>query len=121
MLTSEGLGGHGETIAIVRGSAACPVKAVKAGLAASGISEGPLFRPVAKASRLSAQRLTPKAVCEIVKAYVGRVGLKPADFGAHSLRAGFLTSGAPRRFRVQDAGRVAAQVDGRTTGLRAGR
>ena len=40
--------GHGETIAIVRGSAACPVKAVKAWLAASGISEGPLFRPVAK-------------------------------------------------------------------------
>jgi integrase len=108
MLTSEGLGGHGETIAIVRGSAACPVKAVKAGLAASGISEGPLFRPVAKASRLSAQRLTPKAVCEIVKAYVGRVGLKPADFGAHSLRAGFLTSAARRGasvFKMRDVSR----------------
>jgi hypothetical protein len=35
----------------VRGSTACPVKAVKAWLAASGICEGPLFRPVAKGGR----------------------------------------------------------------------
>jgi hypothetical protein len=26
-------------------------------------------------------------VCEIVKTYAGPVGFKPADFGAHSLRA----------------------------------
>jgi hypothetical protein len=38
--------GHGQVIAIARGTATCPVKAVKAWLEASGISEGPLFRPV---------------------------------------------------------------------------
>jgi hypothetical protein len=32
---------------------------------------------------------TAKAVCELVKSYASRIGLKPADFGAHSLRAGF--------------------------------
>jgi len=59
--------GHGETIAIVRGHRACPVKAVKAWLSAAGITEGPLFRPVAKGGRLSNQRLTDKRVCDIVK------------------------------------------------------
>jgi integrase len=100
--------GYGETIAIVRGTAVCPVKAVKAWLATSGISEGPLFRPVAKGGRLVGERLTAKAVCELVKAYAGRVGLKPADFGAHSLRAGFLTSAARRGaslFKMRDESR----------------
>lgn len=40
--------------------------------------------------------------------YAGRIGLKPADFGAHSLRAGFLTSagrrGAPV-FEMRDVSR----------------
>jgi integrase len=88
--------GHGVTIAIVRGHHACPVKAVKAWLRAAGITEGPLFRPVAKGGRLGEQRLTDKSVCDLVKAYAARLGLKPADFGAHSLRAGFLTSAARR-------------------------
>jgi integrase len=46
--------GHGETIAIIRGGASCPVKAVKAWLLAAGINEGSLFRPVAKGGRLGA-------------------------------------------------------------------
>ena len=99
---------RGQVIAIARGTATCPVKAVKAWLQASGISEGPLFRPVAKGGRLSAQRLAAKTVCEIVKAYAGRVGLKAADFGAHSLRAGFLTSAARRGasvFKMRDVSR----------------
>jgi integrase len=50
---------HGATIAIVRGSAACPVRAVKAWLAAAGISEGPVFRPVAKGGGPRGSRLFP--------------------------------------------------------------
>jgi integrase len=68
--------GHGETIAIARGVTTCPVKAVKAWLQAAGISEGPLSRPVAKGGRLGAQRLTDKGVCDLVKAYAERIGLK---------------------------------------------
>jgi len=63
---------------------------------------------VAKGGRLIAERLTAKAVCEIVKAYAGRVGLKPDDFGAHSMRAGFLTSAARRGasvFKMRDVSR----------------
>jgi integrase len=100
--------GHGETIAIVRGGATCPVKAVRAWLQASSISEGPLFRPVAKGGRLGAQRLTAQSVCDLVKSYAEQLGFKAADFGAHSLRAGFLTSAARRGasvFKMRDVSR----------------
>jgi integrase len=80
-----------------------PVKAVKAWLQAAGISEGPLFRPVAKGGRLNAERLTDQSVCSIVKASADRIGLKAADFGAHSLRAGFRTSAARRGASVLKA------------------
>ena len=92
----------------VRGGATCPVKAVKAWLQAANISDGPLFRPVAKGGRLGAQRLTDKSVCDLVKAYAERLGLKATDFGAHSLRAGFLTSAARRGasvFKMRDVSR----------------
>jgi hypothetical protein len=35
-----------------------------------------LSRPVAKGGRLGAQRLTDKGVCDLVKAYAERIGLK---------------------------------------------
>ena len=50
-------------------------KAVKAWLDAAGICEGALFRPVVKGGRLGASRLTAKSVCDLVKAYVDRLGL----------------------------------------------
>jgi hypothetical protein len=51
------------------------------------------LRPI---SRLGAERLTEQSVCSIVKAYAELIGFKAADFGAHSPRAGFLTSAARR-------------------------
>jgi integrase len=57
---------------------------------------------------LGAQRLTDKSVCDLVKAYAAQLGLRPADFGAHSLRAGFLTSAARRGasvFKMRDVSR----------------
>jgi hypothetical protein len=56
----------------------------------------------------SARRLTDKSVCDLVKAYAGRLGLKASEFGAHSLRAGFLTSAARRGasvFKMRDVSR----------------
>ena len=100
--------GHGQTIAIVRGGETCPVKAVRIWIAAAGIESGPLFRPVAKGGRLGAARLTDKSVCDIVEAYAAHLGLKPADFGAHSIRSGFLTSAARRGasvFKMRDVSR----------------
>ena len=75
---------------------------------AARISEGPIFRPVGKGGRICASRLTAKSVCDITEAYAGRLGLNVADFGAHSLRAGFLTSAARRGvsiFKMRDVSR----------------
>ncbi|HEY7243375.1 MAG TPA: site-specific integrase [Xanthobacteraceae bacterium] len=101
--------GHGETIAVIRGSGAtCPVKAIKAWRKAAGIAEGPLFRAVAKGGRVNGKRLSDRCVAEIVKAGVGRLGLNAADYSGHSLRSGFLTSAARRGasvFKMRDVSR----------------
>ena len=55
-----------------------------------------MFRPIAKGGKLGIKRLTDKLVCDLVKTYAAQVGLNAADFGAHSLRSGFLTSAARR-------------------------
>jgi site-specific recombinase XerD len=98
--------GQGQTIGIARGSAACPVRAVKAWLTAAGITEGAIFRPVP--GEVAAERLRPRAVANIVKKYAKRIGLPISDFSAHSLRSGFLTSAARRGasiFRMRDVSR----------------
>jgi site-specific recombinase XerD len=99
--------GAGQTIAIVRGSVACPVAALKAWLAAAGITSGPIFRSVKKGGAV-AGRLSSQTVAEIVKAYAERVGLDPAVFAGHSMRSGFLTSAAKRGasiFKLMDQSR----------------
>ena len=53
--------GAGQTIAIMRGSVACPVTALKAWLAAAGITAGPIFRSVKKGGAVA--RTPPRAVC----------------------------------------------------------
>ena len=54
-------------------------------------------------------RLTDKSVCDLVNAYATQVGLNATDFGAHSLRSGFLTSAAGRGasvFKMRDVSRM---------------
>jgi site-specific recombinase XerD len=100
--------GEGATIAIVRGSIACPVEALKAWRdAAAGITTGPIFRSIRKGGRVGA-RLSAQSVADIVKAHAENVGLDPALFAGHSLRAGFLTSAAKRGasiFKMMDQSR----------------
>jgi site-specific recombinase XerD len=86
--------GRGVVIAIPWGRVACPVKALKAWLHVTGITSGPVFRPIAKGERLLDSRLTARSVAKIVKAHAARAGLDPAQFAGHSLRSGFLTSAA---------------------------
>jgi site-specific recombinase XerD len=99
--------GAGQTIAIVRGSVACPVVALKAWLEAAGITTGPIFRSVRKGGAVG-DRLPAQSVADIVKAYAERVGLDPALFAGHSMRSGFLTSAAKRGasiFKMMDQSR----------------
>jgi site-specific recombinase XerD len=99
--------GAGAKIAIVRGSLACPVAALRAWRNAAGITTGAVFRSVRKGGKVGA-RLTDRSVAEIIKTHAARVGLDPALFAGHSLRAGFLTSAAARGasiFKMMDVSR----------------
>jgi integrase len=86
--------GQGQEIAIPRGSRLRPVEAVQAWLQAAGITEGPIFRAITRGGRVGAAGLGDDSVADLVKAYAKRVGLDAGTFSGHSLRAGFLTSGA---------------------------
>ena len=99
--------GEGATIAIVRGSIACPVEALKAWRDAAGITTGPVFCSIRKGGKVGA-RLSAQSVADVVKAHAENVGLDPALFAGHSLRAGFLTSAAKRGasiFKMMDQSR----------------
>jgi site-specific recombinase XerD len=100
--------GAGQTIAVPFGALNCPVAAVRAWMAAAGISDGPLFRRVARGGRVLAERLHDRVVAEVVKAHAEALGLDPAHFAGHSLRAGFVTSAAERGasiFKIQEVSR----------------
>jgi len=100
--------GLGATIAITRGSLACPVDAVRVWINAAAIAGGPLFRPVTRTGTIFPRRLSARAVAELVKTYARRAGLKAAEFSGHSLRSGFLTSAAASGasiFKMMDVSR----------------
>jgi site-specific recombinase XerD len=69
----------------------CPVTTLRAWLAAAGITEGPVLRPVSKGNRALPRPLHAESVNDLVQAAVARAGLSPAGYSAHSLRAGFVT------------------------------
>ncbi len=74
----------------------CPVRALRRWLdvirnRAPGTEEaGPLFRPIVGFEILN-RPLDPRAVGRAVKRAVRALGLDPAAFGGHSLRAGYVT------------------------------
>lgn len=84
--------GAGHTVAIPTGPKLKPVEALAAWLAAASISEGPVFRSIAKGGRVSPYALTAQSVAAVVKDRAEAAGLDPTLFSGHSLRAGFVTS-----------------------------
>jgi site-specific recombinase XerD len=87
--------GEGQVVALPYGSNpnTCPVRLLEAWLAASGISEGALFRRIDRHGNILG-RLTPQSIRLIVKKCCGKVGLDPDKYGAHSLRSGFCSTAA---------------------------
>lgn len=86
--------GEGRKVGVPYGStpATCPVRAVRAWLQASAISDGALFRAIAPSG--VGDRLSDRSVALIVKRRVEAAGLDPRRFAGHSLRAGLATSAA---------------------------
>lgn len=73
----------------------CPVRSLEAWLVASGIAAGAIFRRLGRRQELG-ERLAPAAVLDRVRHYAKLAGLTPDNFGAHSLRSGFMTTAARR-------------------------
>lgn len=103
--------GVGDTVFVPRAKSKdrCPVLALHAWLELAEISTGALFRQVSRHDCLVGERgLTPQAVAQVVKravcsAYGHEASL---NFAAHSLRAGYATSGVEAGLPVTDIMRV---------------
>ncbi len=99
--------GRGRMVAIPRGrDPICPVTALERWFAVSGITAGPVFRPVTKAGRVLQERISAEAIALIVKQRVSAIGRDPSRYSGHSLRAGFVTAAAttgvpPWRIKAQ--------------------
>lgn len=96
--------GRGFEKAIPTGRYVQPVRLVREWLDAAGITSGPVFRPVSRSGRVRSSRqvgelpprLTDRSVANILQAYCTAAGLDASTFGAHSLRAGYITTAAER-------------------------
>lgn len=85
--------GEGQTIGVPTGVSIRPLEHLNAWLKASEITEGLIFRRLNRHGHILGS-LSGSAVAEIVKLAAQNAGLNPRDFAGHSLRAGFITSGA---------------------------
>ncbi|MBX3125544.1 MAG: site-specific integrase [Polyangiaceae bacterium] len=88
--------GTGHRVGVGYGSSpeTCPVVALRKWLAATGLTNGPLFRAIDRHGKIRRGRLRPRAVARIIQNLGDRVGLDPKKLGGHSLRAGFATAAA---------------------------
>ncbi len=71
----------------------CPVTALQAWLAASGITTGPLFRAI-RGNAVGGDAMCDKQVTRVVKACVEAAGMDASGYSAHSLRRSAATIAA---------------------------
>ena len=76
--------------------------AVKAWLLQSGIRHGKLFRGLKPGNALH-KAMTGKAINNMVKRHIKQIGLNEKEFGAHSLRAGFMTTMTQNGMNIHEA------------------
>jgi site-specific recombinase XerD len=102
--------GEGRWVAIPFGTheETCPVRALKSWLESSGITGGALFRGINRHDKLCSERLSDRAVANLIKKMVKEIGLDPKRYSGHSLRAGHCTAaaraGANERSIMQQTG-----------------
>lgn len=81
----------------------CPVHRTKHWIQRFGIKDGPIFRHLRRdASKWwiknrEGKQISDKAVSDIVKKYVRKLGENPSKYSGHSLRRGFITEAASHR------------------------
>lgn len=90
--------GRGHTVPILGEAAA----ALRHWLVQSGIREGALFRGILPNGALTAG-ISGDTINSMIKKRIQRIGLDPTAYGAHSLRAGFLTEAAHQGIALPDS------------------
>jgi integrase len=80
-----------------------PVEALQAWIEASGITSGPIFRPIDRWGSLGKTAIDGQAVNAIVKKRCAAAGLNEANFSAHGLRSGYMTEAARRGVPLLEA------------------
>jgi integrase len=72
----------------------CPVRSLRQWLAASGISDGPVFRSVGRYGHVARRGLHKDSIGKLLKRAAMRAGLQVDELSGHSLRAGCVTQAA---------------------------
>ena len=86
--------GRGQRVAVPEGEVIRPVSRLLSWLRLSGVRSGPLFRSLRRGGHVQGRALDPSEIARLVKRHVAGIGLDPAEYSGHSLRAGFVTSAA---------------------------
>ena len=92
--------GKGQRVAVPEGRLIRPVSHLRAWLDVTDIRRGYLFQTFRRGGRPSGRPLNHSEVPRLVKKYAARIGLDPTNYSGHSLRAGFVTSAAAHRARL---------------------
>ncbi len=86
--------GQGQKIAVPEGKFLQPIECLLRWLNTANITDGYVFQTMRRGGALRGMPMHHSDIPRIVKYYAKAIGLNPADFAAHSLRAGFVTSAA---------------------------
>jgi len=98
--------GKGQSLPLL-GTAA---KALSEWLIRAGIREGHLFRGIRNNNHLNPS-ISGRAINDLVKHHAKLAGFNPDDFGAHSLRAGFITEAGCQGISLKDAMQLSGHHD----------
>jgi len=107
--------GEGRAIGIPYGGdpRTCPVRAYRAWVKASGITEGPIFRHFHNQT-MGTKGISAQTVAPVVKHAAERAGLDPVGLSGHSLRSGLATTaarnGASERSIMRQTGHKSVQM-----------
>ena len=92
--------GKGHKIAVPEGKRLKPIKRLRTWLDESGITRGYVFQTMRRNGALRGSPMHHSDIARLVKHYARQIGLDEKEIAGHSLRAGFVTSAAVHRARL---------------------
>jgi site-specific recombinase XerD len=89
-------------------AAICPIRALVDWLVGSGLvhdgrcEPGPIFRELSQAGRMLDRQASDETVSVAVKEIAKAAGKRPQEYGAHSLRSGFVTDASAKGISLEE-------------------